>query len=249
MKLRKKARQYSLKKRHLALTSRESVWANSLKKLALNFLSEAYKLRENDEAAKRCLVLARLVCAKYFASIAEPLYIIPRTIHLDRDIESFNETQCWNFFGIRKEDLHRLFRSLRFPSVVKFENRSKMKGEEVFLRGLYELVNGENQYNISENVFGRDQSQQSRAFSFFITYLDETFYDLLSDNLQWWYDKGFIEVSRAAIQNKLEDLGLRFNEDYPQLVMGFIDCNCLEVCRVAGGPRGDGADALRYIKV
>ena len=167
-------------------------------------------------------------------------------IHFDCDIDTFDETQCWNFFGIRKDDLRRMVKSLRFPAVVKFQNRSKMSGEEVFLRGLYELVNGENQYNIAENVFGRDQSQQSRAFNFFIKFIDETFYDLLSDNLEWWHDNGFIEKSRAAIQQKLEDVGLRFNDDYPQRVMGFIDCNCLEICRVAGGPRSDGPDALRY---
>ena len=149
-------------------------------------------------------------------------------------------------FSHGKSDLFRMVKSLRFPAVLKFENRFKMSGKEVFLRGLYELVNGENQYNIAENVFGRDQSQQSRAFNFFIKYLDETFYDLLSDNLEWWHQNGFIEKSRAAIQQKLEDVGLRFNDDYPQRVMGFIDCNCLEICRVAGGPRSDGPDALRY---
>jgi hypothetical protein len=43
-----------------------------------------------------------------------------------------------------------------------------MSGEEVFLRGLYELVSGETKHNISRNVFGRDWSAQSRAFKYFI---------------------------------------------------------------------------------
>ena len=123
-------------------------------------------------------------------------------------------------FSHGKSDLFRMVKSLRFPAVLKFENRFKMSGKEVFLRGLYELVNGENQYNIAENVFGRDQSQQSRAFNFFIKYLDETFYDLLSDNLEWWHENGFIEKSRAAIQQKLEDVGLRHEIRVTKAVFG-----------------------------
>ena len=51
MKLRKKARQYGLKKRHLALTSKENVFANYLQKLAVNMIFEAHKHRENGEVA------------------------------------------------------------------------------------------------------------------------------------------------------------------------------------------------------
>ena len=112
-----------------------------------------------------------------------------------------------------------------------------MGGEEAFLRALYELASGESQFNICENVFGREQSQQSRAFNWFIEHLDSTFYDLLSDNLEWWQREGFIEESRKAITAKLDELGLQFTVDDPQLVAGFIDCNCQDTCRVGGGPR------------
>lgn len=54
-----------------------------------------------------------------------------------------------------------------------------MKGETIFLRGLYELVSDEDQYNISNNVFDRDQSTQSRAYSWFINHI----YDSLSKKL------------------------------------------------------------------
>ena len=65
-----------------------------------------------------------------------------------------------------------------------------MAGEEVMLRGLYELVSGEDQYNIAENVFDREQSQQSRAFYFFIDHVFTTFYDLVTDNLEFGGTKG-----------------------------------------------------------
>ena len=68
-----------------------------------------------------------------------------------------------------------------------------MSGEEVMLRALYELViSGENQFNIATNVFGRDQSQQSRAFKWFINQMFSTFEDLVIDNLDWWYQNGYL---------------------------------------------------------
>jgi hypothetical protein len=63
--------------------------------------------------------------------------------------------------------------------------------EKVFLRGLYELRTGENQYLISELVFGGDQPGQSRAFKYFIDHIDGNFSELVNDNLSWWYNKGW----------------------------------------------------------
>jgi hypothetical protein len=121
-----------------------------------------------------------------------------------------------------------------------------MSGEEVLLRGLYELVSGEDQYSIAENVFGREQSTQSRAFKFFNDHIYSTFLQLLSNNLEWWFNSGLLEDSRAAIQRKLQSIGFSFEDNELNRVFSFIDCNCLESSRVAGGPRSDGADAERW---
>jgi hypothetical protein len=99
---------------------------------------------------------------------------------------------------------------------------------------MYELISGEDQHNISRNVFGRDQSAQSRALTFFINYIYETFLDLVTDNLQWWFESGYVEESRQAIERKLDELGLHFDNDIGLL----IDCNCWQTSRVAEGPRG-----------
>ena len=61
---------------------------------------------------------------------------------------------------------------LNFPEECILDNCSNMSGEEVFLRGLYELVSGETQHNISRNVFGRDWSAQSGAFKYFINHIN-----------------------------------------------------------------------------
>jgi hypothetical protein len=75
----------------------------------------------------------------------------------DRTIASFSESECWNFFETRKRDLHRLLINLQFPDHCVLENRACMTGEEILLRGLYELVSGTDQFEIAVNVFGRDQ--------------------------------------------------------------------------------------------
>ena len=154
-------------------------------------------------------------------------------------ISHFSENDCWNFFCTRKEDFYRMTRGLRFDREFILDNGWKLSGEEIFLRRLYELVSGDDQHNISSNVFGREQTAQSRCFKTFIDHLYGTFYDLLYDNLQWWKDGGFIAESYLAIAAKLIALGLDFETDCAY----FIDCNCLEAARVGGGPREGGTHA------
>ena len=93
----------------------------------------------------------------------------------NRTIESFSPCDCKIFFEFKKTDLSRLFPLLRFPDICTFDNKSVMSGEEVFLRGLYELVSGETKHNVSRNVFGRDWSAQSRAFKYFINHMYDNF--------------------------------------------------------------------------
>ena len=52
-----------------------------------------------------------------------------------------------------------------------------MPGEEVLLRGLYELVSAD-QHEIVV-VFGRDQTQQSRAFKHFVDHIYDNFLHLV----------------------------------------------------------------------
>ncbi len=92
----------------------------------------------------------------YLAIKYIPLVAIPPPIDLKRDIFSFDCIDCWTFFKARKLDLSRLVRVLKFPFRCKFDNRMVMSGEEVCLRGLYELISAEDQDNIARNVFDRD---------------------------------------------------------------------------------------------
>ena len=79
---------------------------------------------------------------------------------------------------------------------------------------MYELVSGADQHEIIA-IFGKDQT-------------------VVTDNLQWWYNGGFMHQLRDAIREKFSG-----NEQFG--TFGFIDCNCLDTARSGGGP-----DAARW---
>ena len=108
------------------------------------------------------------------------------TINYARTLYSFCESDCNIFFRFLRHDLQRLVELLRFPQVVRFQNRVVMPGEEIFLRGLYELCQGESKHSIAVNVFGREWSTQVRAFNYFIDHVYDNFHHLITNNLECW---------------------------------------------------------------
>jgi hypothetical protein len=142
------------------------------------------------------------------------------------------------FLRFRRENLEELYVFMRFPHKVILENKSVMCGEEVFLRGLYELVTGEKKTSIAEK-FGRHPSDQSRAFNYFINHIYNNFNHLVTNNLEWWEANGLLEWSAVVVEEKI---GVR----YDKRITGFIDCNCLETNRPGGGPSEAGANSNRW---
>jgi len=170
---------------------------------------------------------------------------LPARPSRNRIITSFPDEDCWCDFRFRQHHLTELFEGLRFPDVVHFSNRSVLPGEEVFLRGMYELSTGMVQHRIARNIFGSSDSVQSRAFLAFIDHIYDHFSNLVLDNLDWWYDEGYIRESANAFEAWIRE------EDPTQVytdfnIGGSIDCNCLETCRVASGPAEDGPGAHRW---
>jgi hypothetical protein len=117
-----------------------------------------------------------------------------------------------------------------------------MNGEEVLMRGLYELVSGLVQNKIAKE-FGREWTCQSRAFSCFINHIYDNFSYRVKNNLKWWYQNGFWERSAEAIEFKMREkyIGLIRN-----LISHFLDCNCEDTAIPGGGPAEAGANAARW---
>jgi len=247
MKFRRLARDYTYRKRYLSIYSNELQFLQRLELLAASFYKKSI-LSKDLECKKRFRIKAIGLLQVYISIMREPDRAVPKPINKRRNILSFCDSDCKTFFGFNNQmDLYRLLKCLRLDKErIVLKNGSVMSGEEVMLRGLYELVTGEFQSSVAINVFGRELSQQSRAFTYFIDYLYSTFCHLLLDNLEWFLDEGLLEESRQAIRRKIIDLGYSFELGEKHTIGLFIDCNCLKTCRPGGGPITGGHDGLRY---
>lgn len=192
-------------------------------------------------------LLLNTLISGYLFMVLEPTDYLERPIHLDRTIESFSPSDCHLNFRFGPQQLRRLFVLMDVPHQVTFYNRSTMSGEEVFLRGLYELCTGATQHVIS-GVFGREGSSQSRAFCYFIEHMYNRFHHLVHDNLLWWRRNGFFTSSAEAIAAKIGVHAVRLPgpDGQHKMVSHFIDCNCMPTSVVGGGPAQEGAHAARW---
>ena len=134
------------------MSSNKQVSARKYRKLIANLCLRS-KLPEADiyRVAKNLVSLS-------YKLVLGPKITLGRPPRLRYSIDSFSSNDCYKFFKFKKDDLPRLLVGLQFPERCKLDGGSSMSGEEVLLRGLYELVSGEDQHNISRNVFGREQT-------------------------------------------------------------------------------------------
>jgi len=241
LKLRRSSRAYALRKRFLRLSSNEQVMLRHYKKVIQVLLVKTHLAKENFAEKYHYEQLLKVIMEKYYSAQMEPEYQLPPLKRLRTSIKEFSESEDYIKFRFLKDDLYRILALLRLPLIITLDNRICMTNEEVFLRALYEIVSGDNQENISSNVFGRDFSAQSRALCWFIRHMYNTFKDLVYDNLRWWKTNGFFEKSALAI-------GMKMNLDRNErnLVAHMIDCNCLETSVVGGGPTENGANAAKW---
>ena len=244
--LKQCARNLPIRRRYARLTPTEVVLCEKLQKFLVVLAIRLRKLRQKSkvdvEEVHRLQHLIRIGYIRYVHLTHHEVTRLERPARLDRDIDSFCDSDCFIFFRFNKDHLHELKALLGFDGIAIFDNNETMQEEEVMLRGLYELASGETQYKIARNVFGRDPSSQSRALFYFIDVLVQRHVHLLQNNLQWWYDNGFFEQSAQAIGRMLRV----DDENHFNLVSHFIDCNCLETDRVGGGPTEGGANAERW---
>jgi hypothetical protein len=244
-RLRKPAKQLSYRFRHRAITSHEQVEAKKWRKLFLFFLIMSF----SNKFLKNAHVIPAI---KYFSIVLEDSegpVIAEKPERKDVTVDSLKHSTAKIFFNFRKDDLSRLIELFKFPEDCILENGSKMKGEEVFLRGLFELSTGENQERMCILLFGREQTQQSRAFKYFIHHMYTKYKHLVMDSLPWWHRNGYTKASADAIWAKMQSSGFQpAAEELLSLKLPgyFIDCKCSPTSVVGGGPAEDGANAARW---
>ena len=149
---KKPARKLSLRKRFLALSSNEAVYVRSLDKRLLKLMTGLKQLRLSKQCKSEGISLAKAIAEEIINVMIEPTVQLSSLASLHTTIDSLSDSECWNFFETRKEDMHRLKVNLKFEDKCILENGSVLSGEEVLLRGLYELVSGADQHEIIDGI-------------------------------------------------------------------------------------------------
>lgn len=252
--VRKPSKALSWKRRFLRLTSHEQVKIRHLESAMLLAILKL-KVGTSESLIKKYKRVGIIAALQILIMTIAPIPCTMRTPSKNRTVESFQEEVCPHYFRIQRKDFRKVISLLKFPEVVRFENRSFLPGEEVFLRGMYELVSGIDQARIAQAVFGRDDPLQSRAFKAFVDHIYDNFEHLVHHNLDWWYRTGYLRQSMEAFRSKMKEILISRYKKEPndakfiseiQPVALLIDCNCLPTGMVGGGPAEEGANAARW---
>ena len=229
----------SYRKRFQALTSHEQVQKRKLQQAITVLLVKIKSMEETDSRIDELRGTFQRLTGAYFLVAYRAGANVATIENRNRTIASFSDPEIVTNFSFRREQLIELMELLDIPDKTTYK-RNAFCGEEVFLRGLYEVCTGENQERMAMNVFGGDQPRQSCAFSWFIDHMFDNFEHLVKNNLEWWHRNGFTKASADAIGSRME-VAMGVN-----LVAWFIDCNCLPTSVVGGGPADVGANSRRW---
>ena len=149
------ARNYTYRKRYLPIYANEMQYLKRIE-LLIAVLYKKSVTSKDVKAKRKYRLLAIKVSLVFVLMLKEPDITISRPINNRKGIASFSDSDCKTFFGFNNQcDLFRLLNCLRLNTDrIVLSNSSVLSGEEILLRGLYELVTGEFQSSVAINVFG-----------------------------------------------------------------------------------------------
>lgn len=249
--LRRPIGQMSYKNRCFGLCTREVLFINSIRRRLIHYAVLLYHLREDPVRNSDVIDLVEHLYRRLYAKLVDVQYLDEppphvRTRPVSRTIDSFAEDECWQRFRTLKVDLPRLLHCLKLdqqdsPFLI-MSNGCRFTYEEILLFSLNRLVYPGRLQDLARDTYGRDYTQWSRAFHWFINYVCHNFGYLLTNNLNYWVD--YFPTFCRAIQAKLIEKG---GPEYVNFrVAGFIDCTVIQSCRAGGGPIGSGPLAPRW---
>jgi hypothetical protein len=244
-------KQLSLRRRHLGLNAGNRVEAENLE----NFMQLTASIEEgSSDASSSDDTVDTYIRIRRHLSASRLLYIstLPREI-LTQPLPSLepgffvtlnalpDDYDCRNNFRFTKPELIEIFQGLKFPSEFHCRRTSyKFSGEQVFLAGLYRLVNVNRCGDLGwQTFFGYHQARASIAIGIFFNYMMEHWSYLILDNLDFWAPR--LQGLSQAIVTKANRLDAAADLE-PTLfrICGFIDNTTIETARPGGGPRVDG---------
>jgi len=149
-----------------------------------------------------------------------------------------------DFRAHSREQLRRLFVGLQFPAKMVSASRNVFTGEEVFLFGLYRLVNpGKYTRRDIRDHFGyNDGAICSRCFRLFLDHMVNNWGYLLTNNIDFWTPH--LGTFAETIADKCLDKGCYFPRSTFN-IFGFIENTMNATCRPLGCAIRDGVNAPR----
>mmetsp|Transcript_5480 Transcript_5480/g.7731 ORF Transcript_5480/g.7731 Transcript_5480/m.7731 type:complete len:166 (+) Transcript_5480:1047-1544(+) len=142
VKAKRTAKQLSYRSRYRAMSSNEQIQVRKYRKL----LYIMFALKTRSEGFEKAYRWCRLYYLSLVLEDPNSYEELLKPTRKDITIDSFSASNCKSYFRFLKNELTLLYTLLRFPEWFIFPNKSKMKGEEVFLRGLFELTTGMNKH-------------------------------------------------------------------------------------------------------
>lgn len=119
-------------------------------------------------------------------------YVPTRTIRpfvTAKSIQDFNDDECYLYFRFKSQDqLRRVFAVLAIPDAVTIMDGTrthKFSGQEIFLFSLYRMAVAPRMVD-AVMLFGRDNTQWSRAWTWFIENMYRNWRHLLNKNLDYF---------------------------------------------------------------
>lgn len=133
MTRRRSIRDVQVNRRYGALSSRNRLRIHGLLQVVLSFAQLAESDKQGEEAQRRgrhhAALVAAVVCKT--SGKTEQAYCRSICAKLLR-FSDLTETQSWNDFRMRREDLPKLPRALQNPKTTKLSNGSAFPGELCF---------------------------------------------------------------------------------------------------------------------
>lgn len=161
----------------------------------------------------------------------QPPVNLPAQVHLNRTILHYEALplECEAMFRFQAQHLRQVYTLLQIPNTVRLGNGSVLSGEEIFLFSLNRLVYPSRITDRAMSEFGRENTVWSRAFSWFIKFVYDHHFHLLTNNLDWWLPH--LDDCARAVGDLLSRNGVVFANGERNSIFGFIDDTLRRTCR------------------
>ena len=142
--------------------------------------------------------------------------------------------------------IFRLLRCLNLPADCVLENGTHVEGQEVMLFSLCRLTYPDRLHTMSSDLWGKEESEWSRVFKYFNLFIYNEHGFCLKDNFEFWVP--YFPAMAEAIQAKLIQLGVQYEEDQQQVIACFLDDTVREICRPGAGPHNRRMDDMNELQ-